>query len=105
MLLRFSVSNNLSIRDEQELSLVASSLADERSALRQSEGLPGTNILPCVVIYGANASGKSNIVASICSFRNMVISSHPRGETGARIRQTPFALDEVYFEGCALNMM
>ena len=62
MLLRFAVANHLSIRDHQELSLVSSALSDTEDGLVDCPSSPSGFVLPAVVIYGANASGKSNIV-------------------------------------------
>ncbi len=64
MILRFGVSNYRSIRDYQELSLIASSLKDVAG---EPLSLPDQQleVLPIVAIYGANASGKSNILRAI----------------------------------------
>jgi AAA15 family ATPase/GTPase len=63
MLLRFSVQNHLSLRDKQELSLLASSLDDNDAGLIDCTAANGGRVLPAAVIYGANASGKSNLIA------------------------------------------
>lgn len=92
MLLRFRVSNWESIRDEQELSLVA---ADEHDDLAVRD-IPGTDLkaLPVVGVFGANASGKSKLMRAMAYARDAVRHSHsrwnPRGGTG----RIPFALDE-----------
>jgi AAA15 family ATPase/GTPase len=93
MLLRFGVQNHLSIRDAQELSLVASKLKDDESGLIRNPGLGDERVLPAAVIYGANASGKSNLIAALEFMRTTVLYSHSRGEPGARVPRTPFALD------------
>ncbi|MGQ4273407.1 AAA family ATPase [Terrihabitans sp. B22-R8] len=91
MLLRFAVKNHLSLRNEQELSLVASSLKDDESGLIEVENV---RLLPSIVIYGANASGKSNLLNSLQFMRNAVVHSHERGNAGdAPVRRRPFALD------------
>ena len=60
MLLRFSFSNFRSFRDEQEFSLIASQLKGRSSAIF----VPGLKegILPVAAVYGANASGKTNLL-------------------------------------------
>ena len=51
-------------------------------------------MLPAALIYGANASGKSNLVDSIRVMREMVLSSHRTGEPGGGVPlRHPFALD------------
>jgi hypothetical protein len=59
MLLRFGCENYKSFRDYQELSLVASALKDPGPDLF-SKANGRISLLPLAVIYGANASGKSN---------------------------------------------
>lgn len=95
MLLRFAASNFRSLRDKQEFSLTASSLRDGESGLIQTAALPGRKVLPVAVIYGANASGKSNVVAALLMMRTAVIFSHSRGEPGGGIPRKPFALDPL----------
>ncbi|NKZ00088.1 AAA family ATPase [Nocardiopsis alborubida] len=93
VLLRFRVANWASIRDEQELSLVA---ADDHEDLAMRE-IPGTGLkaLPVVGVLGANASGKSNLMTAMAYARDAVRYSHnrwhPRGGTG----RVPFLLDEA----------
>ena len=94
MLLRFGVSNRLSMRDRQELSLTASSLKDPTGGLIDCPSAPSGSVLPAALIYGANASGKSNLVDSIRVMREMVLSSHRKGEPGGGVpTRRPFALD------------
>ena len=85
MLLRFVVANHLSIRDRQELSLVASALADTEDGLIDCAASPSGSVLPAIVIYGANASGKSNIVDAIRAMRQMVLESHEAGKPAAGV--------------------
>lgn len=95
MLLRFRVSNHLSIRDMQELSLIATSLRDEERGLIERSAIAQERILPAVVIYGANASGKSNIVDAISFMRKMVLYSHSRGKPDGGVPREKFELDYV----------
>ena len=94
MLLRFGVSNRLSMRDRQELALTASSLKDPTGGLIDYPPAPSGSVLPALLIYGANASGKSNLVDSIRIMREMVLGSHRKGEPGGGVQaRRPFALD------------
>ena len=96
MLLRFAVANHLSIRDQQELSLVASALSDAEDGLIDCAATPRGFVLPAIVIYGANASGKSNIVDAIYTMRRMVLRSHGAGEPGAGVvDRKHFRLDDA----------
>ena len=96
MLLRFSASNFGSLRDRQELSLVASKLKGESKGLIEAPELRNESILPAAVIYGANASGKSNFVKALAHMRDFVRNSHRQGEPGAPLSLKPFALDPEY---------
>ena len=96
MLLRFVVANHLSIRDRQELSLVASALSDTEDGLIDCASSPSGFVLPAIVIYGANASGKSNIVDAIYTMREMVLGSHEAGKPAAGVAQRQhFRLDSA----------
>ena len=95
MLLRFGVSNHLSIRDYQELSLSSSSLKEkQKEKLIACAAAPTKHVVPLVVIYGANASGKSNIIDAIATMRSMVLLSQTKGEPGGGVLRHPFRLDE-----------
>lgn len=78
MLLRFAATNHLSIRDRQELSLVSSSLSDRKDGLIACASSPSGTVLPAVLVYGANASGKSNLVDAVRAMRETVLFSHTR---------------------------
>ena len=96
MLLRFGVSNHLSIRDLQELSFVASSLKGSSDGLIDCAAAPSGSVLPAVVIYGANASGKSNLVDAMATMREMVLRSHTKGEPGGGVPCRRFRLEKDY---------
>ena len=93
MILRFGVANHRSIRDQEELSLVASSLDDVEEGLLPSPVADGQKLLPAVVIYGANAAGKSSLVSALLWMRSAILHSHSRGEPGERISRSHFLLD------------
>ena len=93
MLLRFGVSNHLSIHGYQELSLGASSLKDRDDGLIDCPAVG--SILPAVVIYGPNASGKSNLVDALGTMQSMVLYSQVKGEPGGGVPRHPFRLDEA----------
>ncbi len=89
-MLDFKVKNFRSIKDEQELSLLASvdrSLPNNASVV--GEGKEGS-VLNSAVIYGANASGKSNLIIAISLLRNFVLQSHLH-QKGGKLNHQPFA--------------
>ena len=93
MLLRFGVSNALSIRDFQELLLTASSLKDPDAGLIACPSAPTGYVVPAAAIYGANAAGKTNLCEAIDAMRRMVLYSHTRGEPDGGVPRHPFRLD------------
>lgn len=95
MLLRFSVSNHRSIRDQQELLLSASGAEDQSNGLIPCSAAPGGAVLPLAVIYGANASGKSNLLEALRFMRSMVLDSHNKGEPGGGVPVRSFKLDST----------
>lgn len=58
MIREFRVSNYLSIRDEQKLSFLAKGPSSELV----TEIVEGTFLYKLAILYGSNASGKSNIL-------------------------------------------
>ncbi len=97
MLLRFSVSNFGSLRDKQELSMIAShAIKDDPSGLIDAPELRKERVLPAAVIYGANASGKSNFVKALAQMQMLVRDSHRKGEPGGGVPMKPFLLDPAY---------
>ncbi len=68
MLIEFKVTNYRSIREEQTLSLIASNADDElpqNTIETPLPGMKGAKLLKAAAIYGANASGKSNLLEAL----------------------------------------
>ena len=93
MLLRFAVENHLSICERQELSFAASSLKDRRDGLIRCEAVGSGMVVPAVVIYGANASGKTNFVHAVSTMKNMVLWSQTMGKPGGGVPRHEFLLN------------
>lgn len=94
MLIEFSVTNFKSIHKTQTLSLAASNATElqENNCITTSEkGMP--RLLRSVVIYGPNASGKSNLLEAIEFMETFVIQSAKEGQEGESIQVTPFLLN------------
>ena len=94
MLLRFEVGNHLSISEIQELSLVASNLKGCETGLLSIPNASANRAVPAALLYGANASGKSNFVRAISFMREAVLFSHSRGNPEGGVPRAPFALDD-----------
>ncbi len=97
MLIEFKVANYRSIRAEQTLSMVASNYSDELPqnliSCDDIPGMKGTKLVKAVALYGANASGKSNIVAALRFFAEFVRDSATKLQPGASTGAQPFKLD------------
>lgn len=94
MLVEFRVKNYRSLCDEQVLSLVASSDKSLLESHTLTTGIKAApHLLKSAVVYGANASGKSNLIKALQYMRNMVLESATLkpGQTFDRLR--PFQLD------------
>lgn len=96
MLLDFRFQNYRSFRDEACLSLVASNydkkLTDNVLPL-ELPGIKNRRFLRGAAIYGANASGKSNMIRALFEFQRLVRNSHAF-ESGSGIDADPFRLDD-----------
>ena len=94
MLIEFNVQNFRSIKEEVTFSLVASADKSLDNNLIKTD-LLRDNLLRSAVIYGANASGKSNIVLAFNSLKNFVMKSHTF-QKGTKLDYLPFKLDKKY---------
>jgi uncharacterized protein len=94
MLIQFVVENFLSFRDKQVLSMRAPELGAIGAAFQegkqQTVRAGGEEILRCAALYGANASGKSNLVRAIAFVRSLILEGTP---SNTPIATRPFKLD------------
>jgi AAA15 family ATPase/GTPase len=88
MLLRFSVSNWMSFRDEATLNMIATREEQHTKHLAVVEK-HNLKLLPVAAIYGPNASGKSNLVKAL-RFAERLVLDPPKGEAPVIVK--PFRL-------------
>jgi uncharacterized protein len=95
VLLEFRVKNFRSLRDEQVFSMVASSDKDLLATHAVETGLKAApHVLRTAAIYGANASGKSNLIKALQFMRGVVVESATVIQPGQRYdRLQTFRLD------------
>ena len=93
MLLEFTVENFRSFRDATTFSMMATSDKSLPDNLSNDPSLKDDTTLNSAVIYGANASGKTNLVLAMTILRNFVIQSHNH-QKGNGLNHQPFAFDE-----------
>ncbi|NLX25677.1 MAG: ATP-binding protein [Lentisphaerae bacterium] len=99
MLIEFKVKNFRSIRDQQTFSLVA---ANSDKTLpdcvidKPLKGLSGIQFLRGAAIYGANASGKSNVLLALLYLSDLVETSATDLKPGDPTGAEPFKLDPEF---------
>jgi uncharacterized protein len=92
MLLSFSIANFRSFREEQTLSMVASSRQPDHPEHLSPLSDDENKALPVAAIYGANGAGKSNLVKALAFLESLVLrGTEPKKPIGRRA----FLLDEV----------
>jgi hypothetical protein len=94
MLIEFSVENFLSFDERVTLSMVAAPELDGTDGLLENtfEGPGGIRLLKSALVYGANASGKSNLVKAASFVRKLVMTSAKDTQTGEPIDVKAFLL-------------
>ena len=95
MLIQFSAENYLSLKEKIVLSIMASNdtqHAEHLITLQKKE-----SCLKSAVIYGANASGKSNVLNAFWFMVNYVLVSHEK-QLHKPIDRVPFKFDAAALE-------
>lgn len=90
MIINFTVGNYRSFKDKKVLSMEATAIKELNESVIEKEGY---RLLPSAVIYGANSSGKSNLLKAIGKFRDIVNSSSKLNSTD-KLGITPFLLNQ-----------
>jgi len=94
MLLEFNVTNYRSIRDAQKISMVAAKDTSHQEANCMPSGIsPALNLVRATVLYGPNASGKSNLISALGFMRSMVETSAVGIREGQTLNVSPFRFD------------
>ena len=91
MLVNFTVKNYRSFKDERTFSMEASSIKEHDESVIKAGN---QRLLPLTIIYGANSSGKSNLIMALGVMRHVVKESVRLNESDPLLYD-PFALDEI----------
>ncbi len=91
MLIEFRVENHRSFRDEQAFTMEAGLVDDPADKRPRQVTGSAKPILPLAAIYGANASGKSNLLAAMAYMREVVEYSHRMWSPDEKVPREPFA--------------
>lgn len=98
MLIQFTMRNVLSFKKEAVLDLSAVGVYQEHKCNLIHCSETGEQFLKVAAVYGANASGKSNLYEGLCCFQNIVLESMNNvGEDGLTAIQkyyVPFRFDK-----------
>lgn len=89
MLLNFTVENYRSFRNAVSLRMEATSIKELRSSIITKDEY---KLLPVAVIYGANSSGKSNVLKAMAAMGSIVMSSS-KLNPDENLYYEPFMLD------------
>lgn len=101
MLIRFNVKNFLSFSEKEngkseEFSMIAGKVRNKKEHVYDDSKI---KLLKFAAVYGANASGKSNLVKALEFMRRIVISGFPEGHTDKYCKVDVENRDkESYFE-------
>ena len=95
MVLEIRISNMFSFRDEVTLDLQAAKIQTKKARVLEGNlfSVDGEQMLKSVALFGANASGKSNVIKAIRACVNMVRSSH-NYNVDTRFAISPFKFED-----------
>jgi len=95
MLVEFRFDNHRSVREEQALTFAAATIGDPDDP--RPRQVPGHTepLLPALALYGANASGKSNVLSALAFAREAVLESHRFWDPDGGVPRDPFAWGEL----------
>ncbi len=91
MLIDFRVQNYLSFRASQTLSLIAGNNDDLPDNLMSLDNRRKLRLLRSAAVFGANASGKSNLISALYLMKTLVTETFKPGEP---LPVTPFRLSQ-----------
>jgi len=98
MLVEFSVANFRSIKDPVTLSMVGKKHTKKNHVLRNIHKTDFKSVpwlMETAMIYGANGSGKSNILKAAKFFKDFIINSSKGSTEGEAIETEPFLFSKV----------
>lgn len=101
MLIQFTTENFLSFKDPATFSMVAAKIKSKDNSLDEDatfNSVKDLNLLKCAAIYGANASGKSNLLTALRFMKRVVINSSKESQIDEPIPTKPFRLASGFSE-------
>ena len=99
MIISFDVENFGSFNGRQTVSFVATRLKDFEGGIIDVEAISARRLLPTLLVYGANAAGKSNLVRALEAMIATILFSQTGRYPGNRLpARRPFLLDPAAIE-------
>lgn len=92
MFLSFTVGNFRSFKESKTISMKAASIQEHKDFVRESNN---AKLLPVAAVYGANSSGKSNLLSALKTMKTVLLSSVKTNPT-EKLKTDTFKLDEEY---------
>lgn len=92
MLVRFTVENFMSFKHEAVLSMLPSQVKSHPEHVIKPTKTNGLRVLKTSVIYGANASGKSNLIKALAHAQKLIVQGESAGKN---LAHHPFKLDKA----------
>lgn len=80
MILRATFGNIYSIKDEIQISFVAGKSNNHASHVSRAEKRDDISVLKAGIVYGANASGKSNVIKAIALLQQIANGGYPQSK-------------------------
>lgn len=90
MLINFTVGNYRSFKEKKTLNMEATTIKELKESVVIKDG---HKLLTTAVIYGANSSGKSNLINAFKKFQEIVVNSSKQNSID-KLEITPFLLNE-----------
>lgn len=104
MLLKFTIENFKSFRDKIDFYMLPTKKRTHKEYIihKKLKNRKTAEALPVVIIYGPNASGKTNLILSMKILKEIVmagtIDSEKLNEISCLLKTVPFIYDENYYE-------
>jgi len=95
MLINFTVGNYRSFKNEKTLSMEAAPIKEHKDVVISVDKY---KLLPLAVLYGANSSGKSNVLSAFSVMKYVVVNSVKLNPDEEIVPFFPFMLDTKSFE-------
>src|SRR5687767_6092597 len=93
MLIRFKLGNYLSFKDEVIFSLAASAIKEYNETNVFEPENVRVRLLKSAALFGANSSGKSNLIKAFDFMKNMVLNSAKGLQVNEKIAVENFKLN------------